>query len=483
METNLDSKISQDLIYAIAIVAFVGLFVFVNYFFGFNLPLYVIAMAIGTVLAIIYPRAGLYATIFLTFIFERFFTLAPIVLGRVEYKLYPIDMLIGAIVLGTLWQILSGRITPKFRKIDIVLIVFLILSILYFFVSVFVLKSNMALAFSAAKNYGFYALLFFATFILINSEEYLKELALVIFAGAAGILWFIFYGIMVGKGLWSDFTPLSTEGVRTLAFTHAFYLCIALIIAFVYMAYKSDRISRYLLVLAPIWAIGIVGSMMRHLWISLFCTLVFLIVMFTNRERKRLKKYTVAYAFMAICTAVVIFYGLTMFPRSGAYETFGNSIGIIQSRFVSIANTGGDESIVWRSAVWQQATKQYLHSPIFGIGFGKLIPVEIGKYHDFVEARDVHNSFLVLLIQMGIVGFGLIAFLVLKLGWNGLKIKFENETLQMAAYATTGILVLQIVAFMFQPYLEANLLGIFFWINLGVLRTLITNNRQLTTKN
>ena len=150
---------------------------------------------------------------------------------------------------------------------------------------------------------------------------------------------------------------------------------------------------------------------------------------------------------------------------------------MLGSRVASIANTSTDESIVWRSAVWQQAINQYANNPILGIGFGKKVSVEIGKYHDFVEVRNIHNSFLVLLVQMGIVGLFLILVCLSILGWNVFHLDMEDDFMQIAAYSSLGILLFQFVAFMFQPYLEANLLSIFFWINLGILRSLYVKNK------
>lgn len=468
-------EFSKAHVMTIFIVGFVGLFLIANYFVGFNLPLYVITVGIGAVIAMRYPQAGLYAIIFLTFIFERFFTLVPIILGRGEYKIYPIDVLFGAVLVGTAFQLASGALKYKFKKLDLLLAIFATLAVAYFFVSAFVLKSDVALAFSTAKNYAFYSLFYFATFLLINSKQRFRELLAVVFAGGLGILWFVFYGIAMRHGLWSDFTPLSTDGVRTLAFTHGYYLCMALIAGLVYVAYRSELFSKWLIIIMPLWVIGIVGSMMRHLWISIFLSIIFLIVMFARAQRKRVKDHAKNYIAIALMFLVVIFYGATLFPRSALYETLSDGLGVVGNRVTSIANTSGDESIVWRAAVWQQALKLYAHSPVFGIGLGEKVSVEIGKYRDFVEVRNIHNSFLVILVQMGIVGMGLVCGLVATLGWKVLSARFNDQTMQMASYITLGILVLHLSSFMFQPYLEANLLGIFFWINLGMLRRISEN--------
>jgi O-antigen ligase len=211
---------------------------------------------------------------------------------------------------------------------------------------------------------------------------------------------------------------------------------------------------------------------MRHLWISLFVAAVSMMFLLSRNSREMLKNYAGKYLIFAIFASAMLFYGATLFPRSATYEALENSLGIVQNRVVSVANTSGDESILWRSEIWKQATKQYLENPVLGIGFGKLIPVEIGKYHDFVEARNIHNSFLALLVQMGIFGIGLVTTLTAVLAVKVAKKKYSDKDVQIAAYSSLGILALQVVAFMFQPYLEANLLGIFFWINLGILRRL-----------
>ncbi len=476
MQITTDKRISVEIINAIFIVAFIGLFLIANYFFGFSLPLYLVTMTIGSLIAIKYPHAGLYAIIFLTFIFERFFTLVPIVMGKSEYKIYPIDVLLGAVLLGIIFQIAIGSIKLQFEKIDWLLVFFIILAGIYFLVSVFVLKSDTALAFSTAKNYGFYALFYFVTYFLINNKQRFKELLAVVFAGGIGILWFVFYGIIARHGLWSDFTPLSTEGVRTLAFTHGYYLCMATIAGLVYVAYQSDRFSKWLVIFAPFWVIGIIGSMMRHLWISMFLSFVFLIIMFARTERKHLREHAKKYAVIVTMLLIVILYGATLFPRSTMYGNISESLGVIGERVTSIANTSGDQSIAWRTAVWRESFSLYRENPVFGIGFGKKVSVETDDFRGFVEVRNTHNSFLVILVQMGIVGFGLIVSLIAILGWKVFRNKSKDEFWQISSYITLGILIFHLTSFMFQPYLEANLLGIFFWINLGVIRRIYEIN-------
>lgn len=468
--------LSKESISAIFIIALVCIFIFANFAIGFSFSIYAITMAIAFGIAVVFPESGLYAIIFLTFIFERFFTLAPILMGRNEYKLYPIDILLLAIFLAILINLFLRKIKFSFLKSDKALLIFELIAIGYLIFSIFFLKTDFALSFSSAKNYIFYSLLYFAVFLLINTEEKLKRFFGFMLAGAIGIIGFIVYGLITGNGLWSEYTPLSTAGVRTLAFTHAFYLCMALIVAVFYVIRKNDYFSKLLLGIIPIWTIGIIGSMMRHLWISIGVSLAILYMLISHIDKIELRKKVKKYAALFFLIAFFGLYFASLFPNSKLNEMTTEKLGIIGGRVTSITNIE-DESIAWRGVVWQEAFKEYKESPIFGIGFGKKVSIDMGKYKDFVEVRNIHNSFLVLFVQMGIVGIGLVVFLIVTLVSALIRKKSENEISKGAKEIALGVLVLQIVAFMFQPYLEANMLGMFFWINLGLMRRLlITNN-------
>ena len=90
-------EISVETSTVIFIIAAVSLFVLSNFIVGFSLPLYLFAVLFGFALSIVFPRSGFYAIVFLTVVFERFFTLVPIYWNRAEYKIYPLDILfVGA---------------------------------------------------------------------------------------------------------------------------------------------------------------------------------------------------------------------------------------------------------------------------------------------------------------------------------------------------------------------------------------------------
>lgn len=461
---------------AIFIIAFAMSFILSNFFIGFNLPIYLLAMSVTFLLSVLYPRAGLYASIFLTIIFERFFTLSAIFIGKIEYKFYPLDVIILAMFLGAFFEFLragkSERQKLKISGNDRVLIVFILLNVIYFFASVFVIKSSSYLAFSSLKNYGFYSLLYFLTFWLVRKREDIQRLFHFFLAGALGVIGFIIFGIVNGNGLWTKFTPLSTSGVRILAFTHGLYLTLALVALVAYLIVKKNELKKtYPYWLFAIWLIGIAGTMMRHLWIGVILA-IFAIYFFIPREEKTiLRKSLGRFSLIFAGAMLLIFYLTAMTPHSKPADFSQDVVSAVAGRGSSIASARTDESFAWRELVWRAAYNDFKNDPVLGIGTGKMVYVETRNYRDFIEVRNIHNSYLAVMIQLGILGFGVLVFFIYKNIRSLIRSLAENKN-QFYALAILGVLTVYLAALFFQPYLETNLLAAFFWMSLGLSRNI-----------
>jgi O-antigen ligase len=169
---------------------------------------------------------------------------------------------------------------------------------------------------------------------------------------------------------------------------------------------------------------------------------------------------------------IALLYFLTLFPHSAPSEQMGALISTMTTRVTSIGNAS-DESIAWRGVVWSSAFHAFSQNIFSGTGFGVSVPVEIADYREFVEIRNIHNSWLALLIQTGLLGFGLFVLFLSRLAYRAWRLRSKDALLETAKYVTMGILLFHSIIFLSQPYLETNLLSIFFWINLGVMRTLL----------
>ncbi|HHD92496.1 MAG TPA: O-antigen ligase family protein, partial [Candidatus Portnoybacteria bacterium] len=173
--------------------------------------------------------------------------------------------------------------------------------------------------------------------------------------------------------------------------------------------------------------------------------------------------------------------------RKVAFFKFGSAdrIGAVSRKFADLEDLGKrgasitkaktDKSFAWRELVWEASYAKFKKHPILGVGTGKLIYVQTQGYQDYIESRNIHNSFLAVMLQTGLLGLGVLVFFIYKNMRNLVK-SFKKKKNQFYALSILGILIIYIISSLFQPYLETNLLAIFFWIALGLSRNL-TNLR------
>lgn len=458
--------INIETINAIIIIGLISLLTLGGFVAGFVFPLFVIVMLVSFLIALAYPRSGVYAIVFLTFIFERFFALAPVIIGRQEYKLYPLDIILVAIFAGVFFQILvdSEKIKGIFKE-GKYLMIFVVLASVHFFIDIFIGGADKGLAFSSFKYYVFYPIIYFAVFVLFKNKNDITRLIKFALAGALGIIFFILYGIISGGGLWTEFTPLSTQGIRILAFTHAFYLSMAIIVFWVW-ALINKKESFWINAITIIWIVGIVGSLMRHLWIGLAVSVALIYFLIPKESRIFFQKKIFRYVIAGVLSLAAILFVSLLSPyytqTSKITEGLMNSI---EERVGSFSNISGDESFSWRELVWKKVAKDYAQDPFWGIGFGKKVYVETEEYREFVEVRDIHNSWLTLFVQVGPVAFLFFLMFLFKSVKNVFKKRSED-------WMNITLLVLMVNYFviaLFQPYWETNMLGIFFWMILGTM--------------
>ncbi|MEI8097018.1 MAG: O-antigen ligase family protein [Candidatus Moraniibacteriota bacterium] len=448
---------------------------FVRVAFGF-VPWYLLLVMMPMFFAsLLHPKAGLFALIFLTVLFERFFTLEAFQFGQDVIKLYPLDIVLLGMYGGVLVKILYTKMHFAPNKTNVFLSVFFVLASAYLVGSFIGFGSqDMSVAFSTWKNYVFYGMLFFTLpFLLENESDVKKVVNYFLSAVIIGII-FLLIGIVRGEGLWTEFTPLSTGGVRLLAFPHAFYFSLAFLGTFVTAEYWSRSKYRALIwFVLSIWMFGVLASLMRHMWIGMVVTLIFMWVFFLKERSQQLTKkmIAIAFSFGVFIFAFLFFISLTI-PTSTVGHISLSLTETVTTRFTSIGNSA-DTSISWRSSTWQSAFSLLSQSPFLGLGFGVHIPVESGDYRDFVEIRNIHNSWLALLVQMGIFGFVLMSAFLFSLIIRLVRSYQSTPSLSALRIALLTIFVYQGIVFFAQPYLETNLTGIFFWLTLGLMNTLL----------
>jgi hypothetical protein len=388
---------------------------FASFAAGFVLPLFLLVMTLSFLIAINYPRSGVYAIIFLTFVFERFFTLAPVIIGKDEYKIYPLDIILLAVFAGAIFQIFIKReVLLDILKESKYLLIFMALSAVHFFVDIFFNETNQLLAFSSFKYYVFYPLTYFTVLILFRKKDDVMRIFKFALAGALGIIFFIFYGVIFSGGLWTEFTPLSTSGIRILAFTHAFYLSMAVLTLWIWILYKKKK-SFILNILVAIWIVGVVGSMMRHLWLGVLLSIGVTYFLVLNKYKYFFKEKVLKYGVFIAFIGIAVFYISLIAPHYTATSHItNNTVASMEERVGSFFSIDGDESFSWRELVWKKSLREYVENPFWGLGLGREIYIEKENYRDLIEVRDIHNSWLALFLQVGPIAFIFMVVFVFK---------------------------------------------------------------------
>lgn len=477
MTFSSSSKRIEPVILAFLIL-FLGMNALANAVVGFSLPVFVATVPLSAILAFFFPRAGFAAAMITTVLFERFFTLSPMIIGDIAYKLYPLDIILVAVFLSALLVFLrEGKAFFHFRFSDKFLLGFFVLVTGIFLVTVFRAgDTSLAVAFSTWKNYVFYAFTVFFLGGMLRKKEDLVSFGKLFLAGTAFATIFLLIGIVRGEGLWTEYTPLSTPGTRFLAFPHAFYFSLSFIILLFSLPYWQDTASRQKRFLLSIFSVvlvcGILGSLMRHLWLGLGGAFFVALLLSPDVFGKSLLRFSGRFIFPILLLLAGAWFAFSMFPLSSMTNSAEQGFSIVRERFVSIGN-GYDESFAWRGKVWESTLARFAPQPFFGIGFGASVPVELGEYRQYVEVRNMHNSWLALLIQTGVVGTALFLGFILTFISALWRKVFSDPFLRQARFVLLGLLFFQGLVFFSQPYLETNLLGFFFWVTLGVGRALI----------
>ncbi|MFA6594430.1 MAG: O-antigen ligase family protein [Candidatus Buchananbacteria bacterium] len=425
---------------------------------------------------------GFCLLITLTMLFERFFTLTGLVIDRDVYKFYLLDVIM-ALSFGAL--AVQHFILQKKRQLlwgwpETFLACFMLLVAAYLFRSLFDINAKFEVAFSSFKNYFFYPLLYFFTVLTVQTPKRLKQVSQLIMLNGVFLIVFLLIGFARGAGLWTEFTPLSTAGVRYLAGTHAFYLLIAALIGVSLLAFNRLRHQGLGLLILTLWSLGIIVSLMRHLWLAAIIGLAALFVLMPYQNKKFISRQAIKAGLLVASLALVAVLAANLAYFNPTTENAAGNVRNVSERLLSLGNLSEDTSASWRLDLWKDAQQVWQTNPIWGIGFGHTILIDTGDYQSFEEIRNIHNSPLAIMVQMGLAGlivFILFFLAVFACSWRPVYANFDLIPYYLGIAAAALIFLF---ASCFQPYLETNLMGIWFWILLGLLRsaTIINKNND-----
>ena len=430
------------------------------------------------------PEAGLYTVIIGTMWFERFFTLLPITVNGVDYKFYPLDFVILFLFLSLLARLLEGKIKWQFRRMDFFLIAFGIACTYGFFIAVF-RNLNLALAFGTYKNYIIYAILYFLAAAILRTKDDWRKFMQAFTVGGIGVFFFLFYGLVTGRGMWSEFTPLSTAGERLIAGTHIFYLVIFFfwLLSWYIWPFAKDYAKRkvlnvFIFVAMSLVGVALVVSLVRHLWLAVAAVIIFWIL-FLPTLRRRLR-YLATVGIVAAVSAILVFayvnVGKIFFQAKG--ESFTNTSQVLTERTdVAYATSGQDASFRWRLSTWKVGYAAWITHPFFGVGLGYEISGFDNNWPFHVAMREIHNDYLAILYQLGAVGLLLLVEWLAYIWYQFFKnrssvFSSEDPDESRLGFVWWSTALTLMAGFTISIYWDVNFFNIWWWISLAAVRFL-----------
>lgn len=444
---------------------------------GDSLPLYAAAMLLTGWFIFYYPEVGIIVALVSTMWWERYFTLAPVLVNGTAYKFYPLDMVLMFVGLSLLWHYYSGQLPPprqrRLLRLDWAIILFGVVCALGFARSLFK-PIDPALAFGTFKNYWLYAVVYLYAVLIFDSSAAWERLKRWLYIGGLGVLVFLAYGIASGHGLWTEFEPLSTVGVRLLAQSHAFYLLLfgILLMAEWLWGEKFKSPSR---AFAP-WLLGLVVlglgvSLQRHLWVAAAALVLLWLIFLPERERQILGRLCGrAAVFAATLALAYVWIFMLLFGRLPASVL--RSVQVVRERVsIALILQQEDSSSRWRLAAWRAGLGLWARSPIFGTGLGQEIFGYDQTFPFTVAARELHNNYLGILIQLGVLGLGVVAY------WFYLLLDMLFALWKKAAgdrpafvFVWGSVAAVFVMVFSVSIYWDTNFFIFWWWLALAAVR-------------
>ncbi|MFH1291662.1 MAG: O-antigen ligase family protein [bacterium] len=460
-----------------------SVFILNSLFFGQSLFLYIAILALCALSIFYQPKTGIYIIILATIWFERHFTLQSLVIGQSVYKIYPLDFIIIFTSLSVLYRIIKDKWRWQWGKLDKPILLFGAICTFGYMYGIAKTGVSDYFAFGTYKNYFLYAIIYALMGFLFKTRKDWKELMIWFSVGGLGLFYFMFYGIINGHGLWSEYTPLSTSGERLIAGTHVFYmLMFGFWLLALYLWPKLEKV-RYPRKIVP-WFLGLVSlalliSLVRHLWLAIAGVAVVWMI-FLLRQQK-IKFVSLFLKGLFVSTVAILAYAWIIGLATSQAPPILNQVWHVLTERASVETIMSleDSSAHYRILAWKAGLQAWQENPLLGTGLGQTITgmKEDASYIFTIAAKEMHNNYLSMLVQMGLLGILVLFYwfwIIIKeiLGlWKKLKFKHNFDTALFFCWGSTVLLFM--LVFVISVYWDVNLFVIWWWLAVSAISYLL----------
>lgn len=438
-----------------------------------------IAIVVGTLSAIEPVLAAIAVTLLLGFFLSVLFTYEiflifsllllslgdlfgsiPLDLGG--FKLYGADYFMALLIIVIIKISLTDR--PKTKSpLTLLLWIYIVFGLGSLLTGLFYQNHEINRAIGDFRRFFYYPIAFFLGWNIISAKKDIIKLEKIINFVPIIIMAFATLRLITGQ-TWAPEIHARPEDFRAMPYFDG----IALIFIFSYfmaLFFVKKKLNLFQLVFAFLIPIFIILSGFRLLW-GLFILSALLVLWFTFKQKGKRK-----YIRILVYLFLIILVSLLLFRMTGGkyYEMF-------ETKIVDRIMRYEHSSERWRYPAWKSALNKFGSSPIVGTSLGDEPTFwAVNSAGQWIKiTRTLHNAFLEILYQTGIIGALLFLLILFKYSAFMYKnLKWVDIDFLPITVAFFILFVCGLIQSLFQPYLNHPGNGVLFFSFMGISMKLI----------
>jgi O-antigen ligase len=215
-------------------------------------------------------------------------------------------------------------------------------------------------------------------------------------------------------------------------------------------------------------ALGIVVSLQRHLWLAGAVLVTIWLLVLPKVDRARLW-HPLSRALAACAIGLFVALGAVVVWSGHLPLQAAHVVQVLRERTsLNLILNQEDSSARWRFAAWRAGLGLWVGQPIVGTGLGQEIFGYNQIYPFQVAARELHNDYLGILIQLGLVGLAAVVY------WFVVIVRtmvsaWQRERTPLL-FVSGSMLLLFFMIFGVSIYWDTNFFVMWWWLALAGLR-------------
>jgi O-antigen ligase len=414
-----------------------------------------VLLALALPLTLFFPYEVFLILSFLLLSLGDYFGSKPILLGG--FKFYGADYFLLILIIVAIRISKTDREKTK-SPLTLLLWVYIIYGFVSLLIGLFYQNHELNRTIGDFRRFFYYPIAFFLGWMIVSEKKDIFKFEKIISFVPVIILAFASMRLATGQ-TWAPEIHARPEDFRAMPYFDG----IALIFLFSYfmaLFFAKRRLNLLQLSLTFLIPIFIVLSGFRLLWV-LFILSIMLVFWFTIKQKGKRK-----YIRILLYLILIVLISMILFRVTG-----GRYFEMFETKIVNKILRYEHSSERWRYPAWKSALNKFESSPIVGTGLGdEPIFWAMNSADQWQKiTRTLHNAFLEILYQTGIIGALLFVLILVKYSVFVYKnIPSIDNDFMPIIIALFVLFVCGTIQSLFQPYLNHPGNGVIFFAFMGV---------------